>query len=78
MTDEKWFLFQKKVSSLGALVTSPAHAYGRGIGRMHIFFCEMIIIGRNLTILPVWLQSHVADDTVNKFCKSAIEVCEIT
>ena len=36
-------------------ITSLARAYGRWIGRMHIFFCDIFIIGQNLTILPVWL-----------------------
>ena len=60
--------------------TPPARAYGREIGKTHIFHCEMLIIVCNLTILPVCvaLISHKADDTVFKFRKSAFGVREIT
>ena len=47
-------IFGEKVSILKYL-TSPAHNFGRGVGRAHLFYCEMFIIGRNLTIFPVWL-----------------------
>ena len=48
MTDEEWLQVLK-------FFTSPVRSYGRGKGSMHIFDCEMFIIGRNLTIFPVWL-----------------------
>ena len=59
--------FRKMVSNL-KFFTSPVHAYGRGKGRMHIFYCEMFIIGRNLTFFfCVALIFHAADDTVFEF-----------
>ena len=54
MTDEEWLqVLEKKIQVL-KFFTSPVRAYGRGKGRMHICYCEMFIIGRNLTIFPVW------------------------
>ena len=79
MTDEEWLLlFEKKFQVLECF-TPLAHAYGHGIERRHVFYDEMLIIVRNLTILPcVALISHAADDNVFKFRKSAFEVREIT
>ena len=54
MTDEEWLQVFKKFQVL-KFFTSPVHAYGQGKVGMHIFYCEMFIIGRNLTIFPVWL-----------------------
>ena len=55
MTDEEWLqVLEKKIQVL-KFFTSPVRTYGRGKGRMHICYCEMFIIGRNLTIFPVWL-----------------------
>ena len=47
--------FRKKMFQVLKFCTSPVRAYGQGKGRMHIFYCEMFIIGRNLTIFTVWL-----------------------
>ena len=55
MTDEEWLQVLEKKFQVLKLFTSPVRAYGRGKGRMHICYCEMFIIGRNLTIFPVWL-----------------------
>ena len=55
MTDEEWLqVLEKKVSSFEVLHI-PVREYGRGNGRMHICYCEIFIIGRNLTIFLVWL-----------------------
>ena len=56
MTDEEWLQVLEKKFQVLKFFTSPVRAYGRGKGRMHIFYCEMFIIGRNLTIFPVWLE----------------------
>ena len=48
-------IFLEKSFKFLKYFTSPARAYVRGIERAHIFYCEMFIIGRNLTIFPVWL-----------------------
>ena len=70
-------IFRKKVSSYEVL-HSPVRAYCRGIGKAHIFYCEMFIIGRNLTIFScVALIFQAEDDIVFKFHKSAFEVREI-
>ena len=46
---------------------------------MHTCYCEMFIIGCNLTIFScVALIFRAADDTVFKFRKSAFEVREMT
>ena len=55
MTDEEWLLFLEKKFQVLKYFTSPARAYGRGIERPHVFYCEMFMIGSNLTIFPVWL-----------------------
>ena len=55
MTDEEWLQVLEKKFQIWKLFTSPVRAYGRGKGRMDICYCEMFIIGRNLTIFPVWL-----------------------
>ena len=55
MTDEEWLQVLEKKFQVLKLFTSPVRAYGRGKGRMDICYCEMFIIGRNLTIFPVWL-----------------------
>ena len=55
MTDEEWLQVLEKKLQVLKFFTSPACAYGRGKGRMHILYYEMFIIGRNLTIFPVWL-----------------------
>ena len=47
--------FKKKKFQVLKFFTSPVSAYGGGKGRMLISYCEMFIIGRNLTIFPVWL-----------------------
>ena len=71
--------FRKKKFQTLKFLTSPVRAYGRGKGRVHICYCEMFIIGRNLTIFSCMaLIFHAADDTVFKFRKSAFEVCEMT
>ena len=68
----------KKVSIVWEYATSPARSYGRGIGRKHIFNCEMFIFGHNLiNFFNVSLISHAEDDTVNKFCIFPLEVREI-
>ena len=55
MTDEEWLQILEKKFQVLKFFTSPVRAYGRGKGLMHIFFCEMFIIGRNLTNFPVLL-----------------------
>ena len=55
MTDEEWLQVLEKKFQILKLFTSPVRAYGRGKGRMDIYYCEMFIIGRNLTIFLVWL-----------------------
>ena len=55
MTDEGWLQVLEKKFQVLKLFTSPVGAYGRGKFMMPIFYCEMFIIGRNLTIFPVWL-----------------------
>ena len=55
MTDEELLQVLVKKFQVMKFFTSPVRVYGRGKGRMHIFYCEMFIIGRNLTIFPVWL-----------------------
>ena len=52
MTMNSGCYFLGKKSSVGAR-PFPARAYGGGMGRPHIFHCEMFIICRNLTILPL-------------------------
>ena len=70
---DKWRMVAnlKKVFQILKYFTSPPQtgAYGRGKGGAHIFYCEMFIIGRNLTFFScVDLTSYTAD-TVNIFCK---------
>ena len=48
-------IFRKKKFQVLKFFTSPVRAYGRGKGRMPFFYREMFIIGRYLTIFPVWL-----------------------
>ena len=55
MTDEEWLQVLEKKFQILEFFTSPVRAHGRGKGRMHICYCGMFIIGRNLTIFPVWL-----------------------
>ena len=55
MTDEEWLQVLEKKFQVLKFFTSPIRAYGWGKGRVHIFYCEMFIIGRNMTIFPVWL-----------------------
>ena len=79
MIDEEWLQVLEKKFQVLKFFTSPVRAYGRGKGRMHICYCEMFIIGRNLTNFScVTLIFHAADDTVFKFRKSAFEVREMT
>ena len=79
MTDEEWLQVLEKKFQVLKIFTSPVRAHGRGKGRMHIYYCEMFIIGRNLTIFPCMaLIFHAADDTVFKFRKSTFEVREMT
>ena len=47
--------FRKKTIQVLKYFTSRTRAYGQGIGRTHIFYCEMFIIGRNLTIFLMGL-----------------------
>ena len=54
VSDEEWLLFLEKNQVL-EYFTSPACVQGRGIGRTYIFYCEMLIICRNLTIFSMWL-----------------------
>ena len=56
VTDEEWLQVLEKKFQVLKFFTSPVRADGRGKGRMHICFCEMFIIGRYLTIFPVWLS----------------------
>ena len=53
MTDEEWLQVLEKKFQVLKFFTSPVRAYDRGKGRMHICYCEIFIIGRNLTIFPV-------------------------
>ena len=55
MTDVEWLQVLEKKFQVLKFFTPPVGAYGRGKGRMHICYCEMFIIFRNLTIFPVWL-----------------------
>ena len=56
MTDEEWLQVLEKKFQVLKFFISPVHAYGQGKGMMYICYCEMFIIGRNLTIFPVWLS----------------------
>ena len=56
MTDDEWLQVLEKKFQVLKVFTSPVRAYGRGKGRMHICYCESFIIGRKLTIFPVWLS----------------------
>ena len=53
MTDEEWLQVLEKKFQVLKFFASPVRAYGRGKGRMHICYCEIFIIGRNLTNFPV-------------------------
>ena len=78
MTDEECLLIFWKRCLVWEYITSPTRAYGRGIGRTHIFNCEMFITCRNLIILPMLLSFLMQqDDTVCKFRKSVFKVCKI-
>ena len=55
MTDEERLQVLEKKCHVLKFFTSPVRAYGLGKGRMHICYCEMFIIGRNLIIFPVML-----------------------
>ena len=55
MTDEECLLIFWKRCLVWEYITSSACAYGWGIGRTHIFNCEIFIICRYLIILPMWL-----------------------
>ena len=54
MTDEEWLQVLEKKFQVLKFFTSPVRAYGQGKGRMHICYCEMFTISRNLTIFSVW------------------------
>ena len=58
MTDEEWLQVLEKKFQVLKIFTSPVSAHGRGKRRMHIYYCEIFIIGRNLTIFPVWLVAY--------------------
>ena len=53
MTDEEWLQVLEKKFQVLKFFTSPVRGYGRGKGRMLIFYCEMFIIGRDLTFFPL-------------------------
>ena len=55
MTDEEWLqILEKKVSSFEVL-HFPRIWSGEREDAHLLQYCEMFIIGRNLTIFPVWL-----------------------
>ena len=64
MTDEIMVVFWGKKFQVLKYFTSPARAYVRGMGRAYIFYSEMFIIGRNLTIFPVWLKFFMQQMTL--------------
>ena len=55
MTDEEWLQVLEKKFKFWSSLLLPPYVHMVGEGRMHICYCEMFIIGRNLTIFPVWL-----------------------
>ena len=55
MSDEEWLQVLEKKFQVLKFFTSHVRVYVRGKGRIHICYCEMFIICRNLTIFPVWL-----------------------
>ena len=58
MTDEEWLQVLERKFQILKLCTSPVHVHmvgGKGGCTFGNCYCEMFIIGRNLTIFPVWL-----------------------